>query len=181
MPEHNGPPNGVVGVIGGILGAWETPPQEFNEVQRRGFHDGVEAAKRDFSTNRRPHVDDHDEFRRPQVAPEFVNSYRESFRRGYQVAMSHLMGEGQGQMRQPPPPWDAPPQEFNEFERRGFHDGMEGARKDFDNHRQPDVDNRDEYRHPSGVPGEMREAYRAAFRRGYQVATSHYTGDPNYR
>ena len=54
----------------------------------------------------------------------------------------------------PPPPgygqggWDAPPQEFRDVQRQGFHDGIEGARKDFDNHRQPDVKNRDEFRHP---------------------------------
>jgi hypothetical protein len=49
---------------------------------------------------------------------------------------------------------------------------MEGARKDVDNHRRPDVNNRDEYRHPD-VPYELRRQYREAFRRGYDVAMSH--------
>ena len=44
--------------------------------------------------------------------------------------------------------WDAPPQEFKDIQRQGYHDGIEGARKDYDNHRRPDVNNRDEYRHP---------------------------------
>jgi hypothetical protein len=71
--------------------------------------------------------------------------------------------------------WDTPPGEFNDIQRRGFHDGIEGARKDMDNHRRPDVNNRDEYRHPD-VPREMRRSYRDAFRRGYEQAMSHLMG-----
>ncbi len=72
----------------------------------------------------------------------------------------------------PPQPWEAPPPEFQEIERRGFHDGVEGARKDFGNHRRPDVENRDEYRHPP-VGRADRRAYREAFRRGYQAGVDH--------
>ena len=81
----------------------------------------------------------------------------------------------------PPPgyqqqPWEAPPREFQEVERRGFHDGVEGARKDFGNHRPPSVENRDEFRHPP-VSGADRRAYRRAFRRGYQAGVDHiYNG-----
>ncbi len=39
---------------------------------------------------------------------------------------------------------DTPPVEFREIQRQGFHDDIEGARKDFDNKRRPDVSNRDE-------------------------------------
>ena len=70
-------------------------------------------------------------------------------------------------------PWAAPPSEYqDDVARRGFHDGIEGARKDADNHRRPDVNNRDEYRHPD-VPGPARRTYRQAFRRGYQVGVDH--------
>ena len=72
-------------------------------------------------------------------------------------------------------PWDGPPPEFHEVERRGFHDGIEGARKDYDNHRRPDVNNRDEFRHPH-VPDRDREAYRRGFARGYQVGVEHLYG-----
>ena len=72
--------------------------------------------------------------------------------------------------------WDAPPGEYNDIQRRGFHDGVEGARKDVENHRRPDVNNRDEYRSPD-VPRGMRRAYRDAFRRGYQQAMSHMRHD----
>jgi hypothetical protein len=81
-------------------------------------------------------------------------------------------GYGQG-----PGAWDAPPQEFREIQRQGFHDGVEGARKDFDKHRRPDVNKRDEYRHPH-VPRSDREDYRDGFRRGYESAMSHLMGEP---
>jgi hypothetical protein len=65
--------------------------------------------------------------------------------------------------------WQGGPSEYQrDFERQAFYEGMEGAHKDFQNHRRPDVNNRDEYRHPH-VPGEEREPYRDAFRRGYET------------
>ena len=85
---------------------------------------------------------------------------------------------------QPPPPsgydrdrgWDAPPEEFrDDIQRRGFRDGIEGARADFANHRRPDVNNRDEFRHPHDVPPRMRDRYREAFRRGYDVGVRRMT------
>ena len=78
----------------------------------------------------------------------------------------------------PPPPgygqggWDAPPGELREVARQGFHDGVEGARRDVENHRRPNVNNRDEYRHPN-VPHDVRRDYRDGFRRGYDVAKQH--------
>jgi hypothetical protein len=68
--------------------------------------------------------------------------------------------------------WDTPPQEFRDIQRQGFHDGIEGARKDYDNHRRADVNNRDEYRHPH-VPESARADYREGFRRGYEAAMDH--------
>ena len=73
--------------------------------------------------------------------------------------------------------WDVPPQEFRDIQRQGYHDGIEGARKDFDNHRRPDVNNRDEYRHPH-VPSSARGDYRDGFRRGYDTAMSHLMNGP---
>ncbi len=68
--------------------------------------------------------------------------------------------------------WEAPPGELDEIARRGFHAGIEGARKDYGNHRRPDVNNRDEYRHPD-VRRRDREAYRRGFERGYNVGVEH--------
>ncbi len=70
--------------------------------------------------------------------------------------------------------WDAPPQQFSDAARRGFHDGMEGARKDYENHRTPDVNNRDEYRHPN-VSRNQRQDYRQGFQRGYEAGVRHFT------
>ncbi|HWZ50632.1 MAG TPA: hypothetical protein VNW54_04130 [Granulicella sp.] len=68
--------------------------------------------------------------------------------------------------------WDTPPQEFRDIQRQGVHDGIEGARRDFDNHRHPDVKNRDEYRHPH-VPRSARNDYSEGFERGYEAAIAH--------
>ena len=79
----------------------------------------------------------------------------------------------------PPPPgygpaygWDAPPREFREIQRQGFHDGIYGAQKDYENHRRPTPNNRDEYRRPPVSPRD-RDAYRIGFERGYRIGWDH--------
>jgi hypothetical protein len=79
------------------------------------------------------------------------------------------------------PAWDQVPPEFRAAQQRGFHDGMEGAKKDFENHRQPNVMNRDEYRNPHFISRPDREDYRMGFRRGYDVAVHHMYGPGSYR
>ena len=71
--------------------------------------------------------------------------------------------------------WDAPPQEFRDFQRRGYLDGVQGAERDAENHRIWNVNNRDEYRHPH-VPGDMRGEYREGFERGYYATVQHFEG-----
>jgi hypothetical protein len=87
-----------------------------------------------------------------------------------------------GQYGPPPPPppqyargWDAPPEELRDFQRRGYLDGVQGAERDFQNHRIWNVNNRDEYRHPH-VPGNVWGDYREAFKQGYYVAVRRYEG-----
>jgi hypothetical protein len=80
-----------------------------------------------------------------------------------------------------PPPqqggWDAPPPQFAIAQQRGYRDGVEGARKDFDNHRPPNVNNRDEFRNPHFIAPPDRQSYRQGFREGYRVAVQHiYNG-----
>ena len=84
----------------------------------------------------------------------------------------------------PPPPypgqggpggpggWDAPPPEMRAAMQQGYQDGVTGARKDVENRRRPNVNNRDEYRHPN-VPGRVRHDYRQGFRQGYTNAMQH--------
>ena len=68
--------------------------------------------------------------------------------------------------------WDVPPAEFDEMTRHGFHDGVEAARADFKDHKEPDVNRHETYRHPS-VSDRDKEAFRRGFQRGYEVATEH--------
>lgn len=79
-------------------GRWDQAPGEYRDVQRRGFHDGIEAARRDFDHHRHADADDHDQFRHPHVDPAAREDYREGFRRGYEVGMHHMM-EQQGEGR----------------------------------------------------------------------------------
>ncbi len=82
----------------------------------------------------------------------------------------------------PPPPvqygyrgWDAPPGELRDIQRQGYLDGLQGAQRDYENHRIWNVNNRDEYRHPH-VPGNVRGDYRNGFKKGYYAAVAHYQG-----
>ena len=81
----------------------------------------------------------------------------------------------------PPPPqygmrgWDAPPGELRDFQRRGYLDGVQGAERDYQNHRIWNVNNRDEFRHPA-VPGNVRGDYRDGFKKGYYATVAHYQG-----
>lgn len=72
------------------IGGWDQPPAEFRDVQRQGFHDGIDAARHDFDHHRSPDVDRHDEYRHPHVDRSARDDYRDGFRRGYDAAMHHL-------------------------------------------------------------------------------------------
>ena len=145
-----------------------------NDAERQGYREGVEEARKDAEMRRRADPDDHEEFRQPRVPPQLVDEYREGFMRGYEVTTSQLSGEPAWEGRGDPGQW-TPPDRFSEMQRRGFHDGIEGARRDFGNHRRPNVSNREEYRDPH-VPSEFRHEYREGFRRGYEMAASRLWG-----
>lgn len=81
-----------VGVAQNHDDGWDNPPGEFREIQRQGFHDGIEGARKDFDNHRPPNVNNRDEYRHPHVSPSARDDYREGFRRGYDAAMRHLMG-----------------------------------------------------------------------------------------
>lgn len=166
---------------------WEVPPGEFNEVQRRGFHDGIEGARKDFGNHRNPDVDNREEYRHPDLPPDVREAYRDAFRRGYQQAASHLWG---GPSSPPPPPVAvAPPppppaQDWdrwgmrgleNDAQRRGYRDGMEEARRDVQSGRNTDPDDQPQFRNPP-VPPPTAGDYREGFLRGYEVAVSQLTG-----
>ena len=88
-------------------------------------------------------------------------------------------GYGQGYGQGPgygPGGWDAPPSEFTrDIQRNAFRDGINGARRDLENRRPPNVMNRDEYRN---YRGPERRAYRQAFERGYNAFWNHMGPGP---
>ena len=72
--------------------------------------------------------------------------------------------------------WDAAPRGYSDIQLRGYRDGMDGARKDYGNHRRPNPNNRENYKHPHDVPHSLDRDYRAAFRQGYRRAFAHLEG-----
>ncbi len=93
-----------------------------------------------------------------------------------------LVSTASAQYGYPPPPpqygvraYAPPPAAFEEFEHRGYLDGVQGAERDFQNHRIWNVNNRDEYRRPH-VPFEMRQEYREGFERGYYATVRRFEG-----
>ena len=71
-------------------GGWDAPPQEFQDVQRQGFHAGIEAARDDFERHHHADMDHRREYKRPPVPPRDRDAYREGFHRGYNSAFSHF-------------------------------------------------------------------------------------------
>ena len=160
---------------------WDRPDNAWNDVQRRGFHEGIEAARDDIANRRRPDADNRYEYRHPRVPRPFRDAYRESFMRGYNVALSHLAGPPSGAYG---PPggivgqrggWDAFPDGYDDVRRNGFRHGIESARDDYEHHRNPDLGRHDTFRHPD-VPRDEKRPFQEGFRRGYRVAWDHLMG-----
>jgi hypothetical protein len=149
----------------GALAAQPTPDQDF---WQRGFQEGMMGALRDLENNRRPDPANRDEYRHPPAPYQMQDMYRQAFRRGYFAAVSKLTGTD---FRS----WIGGP--GGQVRQQGFREGVAGAIKDFGNHRRPDPDNRDEFRHPP-VPYAAQDAYRDGFQRGYRWGMSQLMGGP---
>ena len=78
--------------------------------------------------------------------------------------------------RDDPNGWDAAPRGYTDIQLRGYRDGIDGAQKDYGNHRRPNPNNRENYKHPHDVPHDLDRDYRTAFREGYRRAFSHLEG-----
>lgn len=81
---------------------WQQPPDSYNDAQRQGFHEGIEAARRDWDRHRRRDADDHRAYKHPPVSHDMRGAYREGFRHGYQVGMRHMNGDHNNQENQQP-------------------------------------------------------------------------------
>jgi len=162
-------------------------PREWNDIQRKGFRDGMTGAQRDWDNHRNPNPENRDEYRDVDLPRDQAELYREGFRRGYNVAASRLWGSNYNMQQGPPPGaynqggypggnnWGPAPDQFSALQRQGYQDGLIGAQRDWDNHRNPNPENRDEYRNPNLPPGQF-QAYREGFQRGYAVAASRLWG-----
>jgi hypothetical protein len=70
--------------------AYSAPPPYYappppGAIANQGFHDGIEAARRDIYQRRPPRFDRHRRFRNPPTPPgPPTRIYRENFRRGYE-------------------------------------------------------------------------------------------------
>jgi len=164
---------------------WDAPPREYNDIQQRGFHDGIEGARKDFGNHRNPDVNNRDEYRHPDLPPGLREPYREAFRHGYQLAVSHLWGAPPGPPVPPPPPqqnWDnwAMRGLSSDAQRRGYHEGSDAAQRDFQYRRPADPDDHEEYRNPP-LPPDLADDYREGFMRGYTSTMSRLSGDASWQ
>jgi len=57
------------------------PPPEFGPVAQQGYHDGIQAARRDIRSGFAPDIQRHPRFRNPPIGPP--EEYRRGFRAGY--------------------------------------------------------------------------------------------------
>jgi hypothetical protein len=72
---------------------WGEAPNGYSDAQRRGFHEGMEAARRDFQEGRRVDADDHQAYRHPPVEEGQRREFRDGFREGYQQAIEHMRND----------------------------------------------------------------------------------------
>lgn len=68
------------------------PPNYYNDVGRRAFHEGVEAAHRDWQAHRDMDAWHYPQMRNPPVPPEMRERYRDAFLRGYDEGMHRGYG-----------------------------------------------------------------------------------------
>jgi hypothetical protein len=78
---------------------WDEPPAEYRDAQTRGFHEGVEAARKDVGEHRRPDADNHEIYKHPPVEGDARKDFREGFREGYRRAMDHMLHDHDDQPR----------------------------------------------------------------------------------
>ena len=68
------------------------PPNYYNDVGKRAFHEGLEAAHRDWDSHRDMNPYQYPQYRRPPVPPAEREHYRDAFLRGYDQGMHRARG-----------------------------------------------------------------------------------------
>jgi hypothetical protein len=69
---------------------WDQPPDEYRDVQKQGFRDGVEAARHDWDEHHHRDADDHERYKHPPVERSLRDDFRDGFRHGYETAWHHM-------------------------------------------------------------------------------------------
>lgn len=69
---------------------WDRAPDGYRDPQRQGFHEGMEAARRDYMNHRHADADDHDVYKHPPVDERDRGEFRDGFKEGYRRAMDHM-------------------------------------------------------------------------------------------
>lgn len=88
-----GVPMGTVGHAHAQIIQWNVePPNYYNDVGRRAFHDGLEAAHRDADAHRDMDPWHYPQMRNPPVPGEMRERYRDAFLRGYDEGMHRARG-----------------------------------------------------------------------------------------
>jgi Spy/CpxP family protein refolding chaperone len=73
--------------------AWDQPPDDYRDAQRQGFHEGIEAARRDWDRHSHKDMDDHEQYKHPPVSEDLRSDFRDGFKHGYEMAMHHMKDE----------------------------------------------------------------------------------------
>jgi hypothetical protein len=68
------------------------PPNYYNDVGRRAFHDGLQAAHHDWDMHREMDPYHYPQYRNPSVPPRERDHYRDAFLRGYDEGMHRARG-----------------------------------------------------------------------------------------
>jgi len=70
---------------------WDRPPDKYQDAERRGFHEGMEAARYDYTNHHHADADDHDAYKHPPVEGDQARrDFRDGFKEGYRRAMDHM-------------------------------------------------------------------------------------------
>ena len=68
------------------------PPHYYNDVGRRAFHEGIEAAHRDWGARHEMDPYHYQQYRNPPVPGPERDHYRDAFLRGYDEGMHRARG-----------------------------------------------------------------------------------------
>jgi hypothetical protein len=91
-----GPPPPGYGPPPPLQPGWDTPPGSYrSDIERRAYQEGIRGARKDRENNRRPDVNNRDEYMRKTafpVPPRMIGSYRRAFRAGYEHGVQIFYG-----------------------------------------------------------------------------------------